>query len=149
MRTKNSKSSRFGRLTAAAGVAIALSTLSAGLTAGTAVAAPDQAKALCKGSASGAVGKFGPVSKQCSYTSPASGWRGKLRVEWNTQSGTNQTACVEARMGKARNPDKWQGIGCGKAGVGIVKWPANTASNLEVRVKSSGNSIITNVDYFI
>ncbi|MEQ0559740.1 hypothetical protein ABJI51_11700 [Amycolatopsis sp. NEAU-NG30] len=143
MRTKTRKPARAA---AVVGTAVALAGLSAGLTA-----APAQAGtlSLCSGTASGALAKFGPVSKQCSYTSPASGWRGKLRVEWNTQSGTNQAACVEARMGKAVHPDPWQGIGCGKAGVGLVKWPANTLSNLEVRVKGSGTSLIVNVDYYI
>jgi len=148
MRTKSSKSSRLGRVTAVAGVAVALSTL-AGLTAGTAEAATLQPMSLCSGSASGPIAHWGPVSKHCSYTSPASGWHGKLRVEWSTQEGTNQTACVEARMSKAAHADAWQSLGCGQAGAGTVKWPANTISMLEVRVKASGNSLITNVDYSI
>lgn len=148
MHTKSSKPAR-GRAAAVVGTAVALATLSAGLTAAPAGAGTLGTSALCSGTATGAVAKWGPVSKHCSYTSPASGWPGKLRVEWNTQSGTNQAACVEARMGKAAHPDAWQGIGCGKSGVGTVKWPANTASNLEVRVKGMGTSLIANVDYFI
>ena len=148
MRTKSSTPAR-GRVAAVIGTAVALTALSSGLTAGQAGAETLSTFSLCSGTATGAVAKWGPVSKHCSYTSPASGWRGKLRVEWNTQSGTNQAACVEARMGKAAHPDAWQGIGCGQSGVGTVKWPANTASNLEVRVKGMGTSLIANVDYFI
>lgn len=104
---------------------------------------------LCHSRASGAPWKFGPVSKECSYTSPdTSKWPGKVTIQWRTQSDTQQAACVEGRMGKARNPDKWQGLGCGKAGQGTIKWPRNAASMLEIRVKSN-NIGVTIVDYYI
>lgn len=138
---------RRGRLTSVS-VAVALSVLSAGLMTGTAEAAESHPAALCSGTASGFLAKWGPVSKQCSYTSPASGWKGRLRIDWNTQSGTSQYGCVEARMSKAKNPDPWQGVGCGSSGSGVIKWPANTASMVEVRVKSM-NSAVINVDYSI
>ncbi|MBQ0925928.1 hypothetical protein [Saccharopolyspora endophytica] len=110
-------------------------------------AAPASA-AICKSRTSGFPGKWGPISKECSYTSPASGWDGKLRITWNVQESTNQYACVAARMGKAKNPDKWQSLGCGTLGTGEIKWPKNTASMVEVRVRS-GNAHMANVDYSI
>ncbi|TNC29491.1 hypothetical protein [Amycolatopsis alkalitolerans] len=123
-------------LTAAAGTVVA--------TAG-----ESQAATLCHSRASGAPFKFGPVSDECSYTSPDSAnWKGRLTIQWSAQAGTNQSACVEGRMGKARNPDKWQGLGCGASGQGTVSWPRNTASMLEIRVRS--NSIhVAIVDYYI
>ncbi|WP_326569660.1 hypothetical protein VSH64_00975 [Amycolatopsis rhabdoformis] len=117
-------------------------------SASTADSASASVLALCKSRTSGFLMKWGPVSKECSYTSPASGWGGKLRITWNVQSGTNQTACVQARMGKARNPDPWQSVSCGTLGTGTIKWPANTASNVEVRVQAR-NSPVTNVTYSI
>ncbi|MBB4685000.1 hypothetical protein [Amycolatopsis jiangsuensis] len=131
-------------LTAFAVTALATATF----TAAPAAASENSVTALCKSRTSGFLGKWGPVSKECSYTSPASGWKGKLRITWNVQASTNQTACVQARMGKARNPDSWQSVGCGTLGTGTVKWPANTASNLEVRVQSR-NSPVANVTYSI
>lgn len=108
-------------------------------------AAPASA-AICKSRTSGFPGKWGPVSKECSYTSPASGWDGKVRITWNVQADTNQYACVTARMAKASNPDEWQSLGCGTRGMGEIKWPKNTASMVEVRVRS-GNAHMANVDY--
>ncbi|MFE0023462.1 hypothetical protein [Amycolatopsis sp. NPDC059021] len=143
------KSTKRGRVVAAVTATLAMSALSAGFTATSASAAELNASSMCQGTASGALMKWGPVSKQCSYTSPASGWKGKLKVTWNVQSGTNQYACVEARMGKARNPDKWQSVGCGQSGSGTVKWPSNTASNVEVRVQARPNALLANVDYSI
>ncbi|WP_158884542.1 hypothetical protein [Amycolatopsis anabasis] len=143
------KSAKRGRIVAAVATSVVVSALSMGFTAGSASAADAHAMSLCNGTASGALLKWGPVSKQCSYTSPASGWKGKLKVTWNVQSGTNQYACVQARMGKARNPDKWQSVGCGTSGSGTVSWPANTASNLEVRVQARPNALVANVDYSI
>ncbi|WP_199740429.1 hypothetical protein [Saccharopolyspora rhizosphaerae] len=99
--------------------------------------------AICRSRTNGFPGKWGPISKECSCTSPASGWDGTLRITWNVQVDTNQCACVVARMGKASNPDEWQSLGCGTRGVGEVKWPKNTASMVEVRVRS-GNA--ANVD---
>jgi len=121
-------------------------------TAGSLVATAGEGQAvtaLCHSRASGAPFKFGPVSKECSYTSPnTSSWKGKLKIEWSAQGGTNQSACVEGRMGKARNPDAWQGLGCGASGQGLIKWPKNTASNVEIRVRS--NSVhLAIVDYYI
>jgi hypothetical protein len=110
-------------------------------------AAPASA-AICKSRTSGFPGKWGPISKECSYTSPASGWDGKLRITWNVQESTNQYACVAARMSKAKNPDKWQSLGCGTLGTGEIKWPKNTASMVEVRVRS-GNAHMANADYSI
>ncbi|SEP33494.1 hypothetical protein [Amycolatopsis saalfeldensis] len=125
------------------------SLLSAGFAAAPASAAPSSAMWLCSGTASGIVGKWGPVSKKCSYTSPASGWSGKLRVYWSVQESTNQSACVEARMGKAVHPDAWQSVSCGTKGTGTIKWPSNTASMLEVRVKANPTALAANVDYHI
>ncbi|WP_020674085.1 hypothetical protein [Amycolatopsis nigrescens] len=145
------KSARRGRLCTVLAVAASVSALSAGTVSVPASAASVSevgVTALCKSRVSGFLGKWGPVSKECSYTSPASGWSGKLRITWNVQASTNQTACVQARMGKAKNPDKWQSIGCGPLGVGTIKWPKNTASNVEVRVQSR-NSPVANVDYSI
>jgi hypothetical protein len=65
------------------------------------------------------------------------------------QPSTNQSACVEARMSKARNPDPWQSVSCGTLGTGTIKWPANTASMVEVRVKANPTALIANVDYSI
>ncbi|WP_410617058.1 hypothetical protein [Amycolatopsis sp. lyj-109] len=118
MRTKTSKQAR-GRTAAVVGTAVALATL----TAAPAGAGTLGTSALCSGTATGAVAKWGPVSKHCSYTSPASGWRGKLRVEWNTQSGTNQAACVEARMGKAAHRPPRQGPGK----VAVARSPGSAA----------------------
>ncbi|WP_031468387.1 hypothetical protein [Sciscionella sediminilitoris] len=143
------KSTKRGRAVAAVGTSLVVSALSLGLGAAPASAAGASAKSVCSGSASGALLKWGPVSKQCSYTSPASGWKGKLKVSWKVQESTNQYACVQARMGKAKNPDKWQSVGCGQSGSGSVKWPANSASNLEVRAQARPNSPLVNVDYSI
>ncbi|MDI2031556.1 hypothetical protein QFW96_23210 [Saccharopolyspora sp. TS4A08] len=110
-------------------------------------AAPASA-ASCKSRTSGFPGKWGPVSNECEYTSPASGWDGKLNITWNVQADTNQYACVEARHGNAANPEKWQSLGCGTRGQGEIRWPKNNASKVEVRVRS-GNAHMANVDYSI
>jgi hypothetical protein len=143
MNAKHRRARGFAALAALATTAA----LAVGLAPGIANA-HTESLSLCSGSASGFLAKWGPASKQCSYTSPASGWKGHLRVDWSAQSGTNQYGCVEARMGKARNPDKWQGVGCGSSGSGIIAWPANSMSMLEVRAKSLNSGII-NVDYSI
>lgn len=132
----------------AIGAAVAVAALSAGVLPATADATTVHTMSTCSGTASGFLAKWGPTSKHCSYTSPASGWKGKLRIDWSAQSGTNQYGCVEARMSKAKNPDKWQGLGCGSSGSGVIAWPANTASMVEVRAKSMNSGII-NVDYSI
>jgi hypothetical protein len=137
------------RIASVAAAFAVTSLLSAGLAAAPASAAPNSAMWVCSGTASGVVGKWGPVSKKCSYTSPASGWSGKLRVYWSVQESTNQSACVEARMSKAAHPDAWQSVSCGTKGTGTIKWPANTMSMLEVRVKANPTSLAANVDYHI
>lgn len=88
---------------------------------------------VCHAKAGGYLNKWGGVSDACEYTSPSSGWKGKLKVKWAVKQGS---ACVQAREGKAKNPDKWQSLSCGPSGEGTVKWPKNTASKLEVRVMS-------------
>ncbi|MCH0539308.1 hypothetical protein I3F58_06985 [Streptomyces sp. MUM 203J] len=108
------------------------------------------ARALCSGTATALPYKWSKTSKSCSYTSPARNWRGYIMVDWSVQGGTNQSACVQGRMSSARNPKpKWQSIGCGKNGKGKVSWPANTASMLEIRVKSMNPVHIANVRYSI
>ncbi|MGW4484656.1 hypothetical protein ACWEOE_12525 [Amycolatopsis sp. NPDC004368] len=138
------------RITAVVAAFAAASLATATFATAPASAAPDSASVLasCKSRSSGFLMKWGPVSKECSYTSPAGGWSGKLRITWNVQASTNQTACVQARMGKARNPDPWQSVSCGTMGTGTIKWPANTASNVEVRVQAR-NSPVANVTYSI
>lgn len=114
-----------------------------------ATAGAGQASPLCSSQASGAPWKFGATSKECSFTSPNSPkWTGKLVVQWKTQDSTQQAACVEGRMASAGKQEQWQGLGCGKSGQGTVAWPANTASMLEIRVKSM-NVGVAIVDYYI
>jgi hypothetical protein len=139
MSASRGRSATWGGRITAVGATVALGALSAVLTTGTANAA------VCNGTASGFLAKWGPASKQCSYTSSPTG-NGKLRISWSAQSGTSQFGCVEARMSKAANPDPWQGLGCGSSGSGAIAWPANTASMVEVHVKSM-NSAVINVDY--
>jgi hypothetical protein len=104
---------------------------------------------LCKARTNGFLGKWGTVSKECQYTSPAHVWKGKIYVAWSTNPGATQTACVKARMGKATKPKKkWRSLGCGIKGGGWVPWPKNTASRLEVKAKST-LSIVANIEYFI
>lgn len=140
-------SSKRGRTVAAVLLSVVMSVLSLGFLAAPA-SADSHAMATCKSRTTGFPGKWGPVSKECSYTSPDSGWKGKLRITWNVQADTNQYACVEARMGKAKDPDPWQSVGCGTMGTGEIKWPKNTMSNVEVRVRS-GSIHIANVTYSI
>jgi hypothetical protein len=104
---------------------------------------------LCKSRTDVFIGTWSPVSKECQYTSPAHGWKGKIFVAWSANPGANQTACMQARMGKATKPkEKWQSLGCGPKGGGWVRWPKNTASRLEVRGEST-LSIVANIEYFI
>ncbi|WP_175411691.1 hypothetical protein [Streptomyces sp. TRM64462] len=117
-------------------------------TASTGTAVTMGARALCSGTATGIPYKWGKTSKSCSYTSPSGSWRGYIKVSWSVQAGTNQSACVQGRMAQARDPKpKWQSIGCGKSGSGKVSWPKNTASMLEIRVKSMSPVHIANVRY--
>jgi hypothetical protein len=103
-----------------------------------------QPMALCHGTAFGYLGRWGR-SASCNFTSPARGWHGKLRINWHTQEGTNQYACVEARM---TNRGGWASLGCGKSGVGQIAWPANTMGQFEVRAKAM-NSIFAAADFGI
>jgi hypothetical protein len=148
MRAMNEKKApRRVRVFAALVLSVVMSVMSAAFMT-TSASAESHTSAVCDSKASGAPFKWGPVSKECSYTSPPSGWDGKLKVTWSVQPGTNQTACVEARMGKAKDPDKWQSVGCGTNGSGEIRWPKNTMSNVEVRVKS-GNVHMAIVAYSI
>ncbi|MEV4145624.1 hypothetical protein AB0J40_18280 [Amycolatopsis sp. NPDC049691] len=98
-------------------------------------AAASRADVFCRGAAVGFPGKWGAVSKSCSFTSPPQ-WRGYLEVTWFVEAGTQQRGCVDGRMASARSPRPWESLGCGKGATGRVSWPANTLSLLEIRVKS-------------
>ncbi|WIX99032.1 hypothetical protein QRX60_33940 [Amycolatopsis mongoliensis] len=98
-------------------------------------AASTRSDVFCRGNAAGFPGKWGAVSKSCSFTSPPQ-WRGYLEVTWFVEAGTQQRGCVEGRMASVREQRPWQSLGCGKGGLGRVDWPANTLSLLEIRVKS-------------
>lgn len=141
------KTTKRGRVAAVLGMSVLMPVLSAGFLAAPASADAD-VKKVCKSNAFGYVAKWGPVSDECSYTSPASKWDGKVTIEWNSDANANQLVCVEARMGKAKNPDKWQSLGCGTRGAGEVRWPKNTASKLEVRAKTN-SSAVAKVTYSI
>lgn len=126
-----------GTVVSALGVAGSLlfggSALASPAVPGAAPAQPHQINGLCQGGATGFFAKWGPVYDSCEYTSPPHGGKGYITVKWTALHGL---ACVEAREAKAKNPDKWQSLSCGKFGQGKVRWPKNTASKLEVRVKS-------------
>lgn len=92
-----------------------------------------QPRGVCHAVATGTAIKWGPKYDSCSYTSAPSGWSGYLNVTWSTNNGQ---ACVQGRMAKPKKPQKWQSLSCGLHGQGKVKWPKNTASKLEIRVKS-------------
>lgn len=149
MSETNQHTRKTSRLLSLLGAALLLLALTTGTMVATAGDAEASTTSLCSSRASGAPGKWGAVSDECSYTSPPSNWKGKLKITWSAQPGTTQLACVQGRMGKARNPDKWQSLGCGKSGSGAIKWPKNTASNVEVRVKSQNLAAIAIVEYHI
>ncbi|WP_344871032.1 hypothetical protein [Allokutzneria multivorans] len=114
-------------------ITTAVVAVSAGVTTGTADAAYK-----CTGRASGWPGSWGSVSKQCVHFAPNDPkWGGYIIVGWGVQPGTSQQACVEGRMSRYTNPDKWQSLGCGKGNKGKIAWPRNSASMLEIRVKSA------------
>jgi hypothetical protein len=131
------------------GAALLVPALSAGAMVVTSQDSDASTMSLCSSKASGAPNKWGPVSKECSYTSPPSNWRGKLKITWSVQPGTTQRACLAGRMGKAHHQHKWQSLGCGTSGSGTIKWPRNTASNVEVRVKSQNLAALAIVEYHI
>lgn len=137
--------SKRGRVIAAVATFGAISVLSCGLTTASAAAEQNRPSALCNAVATGTAIKWGPVYRSCSYTSPAHGWNGKLTINWAAQQGL---ACVEAREGNDKHPQKWQSLSCGLHGQGTIKWPKNTASNVEIRVKSEQTPTV-NVAYSI
>ncbi|MBB1242428.1 hypothetical protein GL263_02385 [Streptomyces durbertensis] len=108
--------------------------------------AADVGALRCSGKAVGLPFKWGKVSKTCSRTSAPT--EKSMPVRWSVQSGTNQSACVQARMGDDRKPREWQSVGCGKKGDGKIKWDPNTMSMLEVRVKSMSPVHIATVSYY-
>ncbi|WAL64237.1 hypothetical protein ORV05_25110 [Amycolatopsis cynarae] len=139
---------RVRRFLAALGAVLAVPVMSAGVMVATA-GQSEAVSSLCTGRVSGLPGHWTEGSKVCSYTSPnTANWPGRIKITWSAQPGTQQYACVEARMGKAANPDNWQSIGCGKSNSGYISWPRNTLSMVEIRVKSM-NIGLANVEYSI
>lgn len=135
-------------MVAAAAAIVAVST---GLAVGTAGAEDAGTKghpASCKSSATGFLGKWGPVSKECVATTGPS--ETAVYVNWHVQGNTEQVACVDGRMAQSSNPRPWTSLGCGKGTkVGFpvkIPWKANAMSRIEIRVKSI-NSPVANVDY--
>ncbi|MBQ1083085.1 MULTISPECIES: hypothetical protein [unclassified Nocardiopsis] len=105
-----------------------------------------ESASLCNSKASALPGgAWGPISKQCTWTS-APGVTQRT-VSWNVVSGSNQIACVQGRMG-SYHPRSWTNLGCGQSGTATIPWTSNTIATVEIRVRSQSPVSMANVNYY-